>query len=311
MRDRRLQGRWMVAGAAAGLILSMIAVTSPLASSASGAATNHVTAPAPCIGSPKSAKWEPSKQLPLGPNAIHGYTRIYCNDFPGTTLPKGWDTFSGAPKGDPDSMFARWHVRIRSGILRLNTYRDPLEKYKWVTGGVCDCGLARAYGAYFVRARITAPGASAIALLWPKNNEWPPEVDFLETWQQPTLSTSTDHFPIPGNPGDHKVQKRLHINLMTWRTWGVTWTPTSIKFTVGTYNYWTITNRAEIPHLEMTLDLQQQSWCGIFLGGCPVHASSMLIDWVTVFIPNTLIHQHTSRTRPTIPDLAGLGAVAP
>lgn len=305
MRGRTLQSRWLVAGAGAGLILAMMAVTVPLSTSASGAATNHAKLPPPCTGAPIYAGKEPSKVLPLGPNAIHGYTRTYCNDFPGTALPSGWDTFSGAPKGDPDSYFARWHVRIRGGILRLNTYRDPLMKYKWVTGGVCQCGLARAYGAYFVRARITAAGASAIALLWPKDNQWPPELDFLETWQQPSSSTSTDHFPVPGEPGDHKTQKRLKMNLLAWRTWGVIWTPDSIRFTVGNFTYWTVTNRLEIPHLRMTLDIQMQSWCGIFVGGCPVHASSMLVDWVALFVPDWALHP-ASRARPVIPDVAAL-----
>jgi hypothetical protein len=288
----------------------MIAGTAPLSSSDSGAATNHVVV-LPCDGSPLLASKEPSKELPLGPHALRGYTRVYCQDFPSTALPKGWDTFVGQPKGDPDSMFERWHVRIRGGLLRINTYRDPLLKWKWVTGGVCQCGLSRTYGAYFIRARITAPGASAIALLWPKNNSWPPEVDFLETWQQPNSSTSTLHFPIAGNPGDHKIQRRIKANLLGWRTWGVTWTPRTIKFTVGTYTYWTVTDPTEIPRLLMTLDLQQQSWCGIFLGGCPVHASSFLIDWVAEFVPNwDHPHPYTTRptsyaTRPTIPSLAG------
>jgi hypothetical protein len=293
-----------------GLILSMIAGTAPLSPSASGAATNHVTPYAPCLGAPVLAGKEPSKVLPLGPHAIRGYTRTYCNDFSGAVLPKGWDTFAGQPKGDPDSVFERWHVRVRAGILRINTYRDPLLKWKWVTGGVCQCGLARTYGAYYVRSRITAAGASAIALLWPRNNAWPPEIDFLETWQQPTSSTSTLHYPIPGNPGDHKVQKKVKINMTAWHTWGVTWTPREIKFTVGTYTYWTISDPAEIPRIGMTLDLQQESWCGVFIGGCPVHASSFLVDWVAEFVPNW-DHPHasstlpTSATRPTIPSLAG------
>jgi Glycosyl hydrolases family 16 len=303
MRIGRVHPRWVAGSAVAGLVVAMVAVTAPLASSTSGAATNRVTKPTPCVGQLRFARNEPSRVLPLGPNAVHGYTRTYCADFSGTTLPPGWDTFQGQPKGDSDGMFERWHVRIRGGALRINTYRDPLLKWRWVTGGVCQCGRSRAYGAYFIRARITAAGASAIALLWPKNNSWPPEVDFLETWQQPTYSTSTLHFPIHGNPGDHKIQKRIKMNLTAWRTWGVTWTPTSMKFTVGTYTYWTITNRAEIPHLAMTLDLQQQSWCGIFVGGCPVHASSMLVDWVAEFVPNQYLHQHVTRATPTIPRL--------
>lgn len=304
MRTRRRYPRWVASVAGVGMIVSMVALTAPLAATPSGAATNHVVQPAPCIGQLRLASHEPGKVLPLGPNTLHGYTRTYCNDFSGTAIPAGWFKFKGQPRGDANSMFEPWHVRIRGGALRINTYRDPLLKWKWVSGGICQCGLARTYGAYYIRARITAPGASAIALLWPKNNSWPPEVDFLETWQQYNSSTSTLHFSIRGNPGDHKVQDRVKMNLTAWHTWGVTWAPNYIKFTVGKYVYWTITNRTEIPRLVMTLDLQQQSWCGIFLDGCPIHASSMLIDWVVEFVPNQFLHAKTTRVRPSIPSVA-------
>jgi len=304
MTVRKVHSRWLAGGMGAVMLLATIAVTVPLTPSASGATMVGPFATTDTCGSPASAALEPSKVLPLGPNAIAGFTRVYCNDFPGTALPLGWETFTGQPKGDAASMWEPWHVKVRDGILRLNTYRDPLLNWRWVSGGVCQCGVSRLYGAYYVRARITAVGPSAIALLWPKDNSWPPEVDFLETWQHPTSSTSTLHFPVASKPGDHKVQKRVAVNLLGWHTYGVIWTPTSIKFSVGTYTYWTITDTTQIPVTSMTLDLQQQAWCGIFVGGCPAYAASMLVDWVAEFVPKKL-SPHVSAARPTIPHPAG------
>jgi len=301
MRVRRFHSRWLAGGAAAGTLLATIAVTIPLASGTSGAVTVGTIAAGLQCGSPLTLAAEPSRVMPLGQNALPGYTRAYCNDFPGRALPPGWDTFAGQPKGDPASMWEPWHVNVRAGVLRLNTYRDPLLKYKWVSGGVCQCGVSRTYGAYFVRTRITGGGASAVALLWPKDNSWPPEVDFLETWELPNNSTSTLHFPIQNNPGDHKIQKHVKMNMLAWHTWGVIWTPTYMKFSVGTYTYWTITDRTEIPKIVMTLDLQQQSWCGIFPGGCPAYATSMLVDWIVEYVPTRVAGTRVTSSRPTIP----------
>lgn len=237
-------------------------------------------------GSPTRERDEPSGQLPLEPYTFRGWTRTYCTDFAGRRLPKGWEAFSGVPRGDPVSLWARSHVTVADGLLILGTWRDARHGRRWTSGGVCQCGLPMRYGAIYVRSRLTAPGASGVELLWPKDNRWPPEVDFFESWQDGNRNTYTVHF----SADDHVTQGWLNANLMKWHTWGVIWLPHELEFVVdwGTSEWqtWgTVTYPGAIPSVPMTLDLDQQTWCTI-LPACPTESSSLLVDWVAEFEPD-------------------------
>ena len=69
-------------------------------------------------------------------------------------------------------------------LLTLRGYKDPASKPGvFVTGeiGVTDTH-AQTYSKYLVRMRADkGNGISAIALLWPQANVWPPEIDFATT----------------------------------------------------------------------------------------------------------------------------------
>lgn len=191
-----------------------------------------------------------------------------------------WSRFSGVPKGDPSGRFERHHVWASNGELRIGTWRDPARHDHWATGGICLCGVHPTYGAFFVRSRQTAAGPDDVELLWPRNNSWPPELDFNETGTSPSTSTWTDHY----RSATTKVQGNDTIDVLEWHTWGVVWTPTSVTFVVDGHAWGEVTAKAQIPHLAMTLDLQQQTWCGI-LPECPRHRSQLLVDWVAVYTP--------------------------
>ncbi len=89
--------------------------------------------------------------------------------------------------------------RWRRGELLLSTYRDKHYQNRWVTGGLCQCGLPHVYGAYFVRSRSTGVGPNEVELLWPENNQWPPEIDFNET-PSAHQSSATVHWGVPTTP---------------------------------------------------------------------------------------------------------------
>lgn len=272
--------------ATAGLLVLVMLAGTPSQGDATPAGAGTTAATTSCGPQPKAAT-EPSGAPPLAPRLFFGWTRVYCTDFFGTQLPPGWTRFSGIPKGDPEGRWSPSHVRVGGGVLDLSTSRDPSLKDQWVSGGVCLCGLPRRYGAYFVRSRLTGGGASDVELLWPKNNSWPPEVDFFESWQFPFLNTFTDHY----GRVDHKIQGWLKANLTRWHTWGVIWTPGRLEFVVDwgvdTWSVWgTVTRRSAVPSLPMTLDLQQQVWCSL-APACPARPASLLVDWVTVFAPST------------------------
>jgi hypothetical protein len=223
---------------------------------------------------------EPSHREPTGPNALPGYSRIYVNDFKTWLTDKQWFLYSGVPSGDPAGLFEPSHVSIGGGTLKINTYQDPNYGNQWVSGGVGLYSIHPTYGAFFVRSRETGVGADDVELLWPSNNQWPPEIDIDEMGIDPNSESWTVHYNSPGD----QVQGTEAINVLKWHTWGVVWTPTAITFVVDGYAYGQVTDPWEIPNLPMTLGLQMQSWCGI-LPECPTKPTSMIIDWVTAYAP--------------------------
>ena len=90
---------------------------------------------------------EPSGMAPPLASALPGYYQSYVADFAGSTVPGGWDVFTGKPGGDPGAQWGAAHVTVSDGLLQLNAYQDPAYGNEWVAGAVCQCGLARTYGA--------------------------------------------------------------------------------------------------------------------------------------------------------------------
>jgi hypothetical protein len=223
---------------------------------------------------------EPSHRAPTGPNALPGYSRVFVTDFRTWLKSSQWFLFRGVPGGDPAGLFEPSHVTIGSGVLKISTYQDPNYGNAWVSGGVGLYSVHPTYGAFFVRSRETAIGPDDVELLWPKDGQWPPEIDFDEMGPNPDSTTWTVHFDTPSD----QVEGSKQINVLKWHTWGVVWTPTEITFIVDGYAYGTVTEPWEIPNLSMELDMQMESWCGIS-PDCPTVPSSMLIDWVTIYEP--------------------------
>jgi hypothetical protein len=261
-----------------GLMLAL-AATLPLSVRAAAAPRAALQKPtsASCWPSIPSSK-EPSGLSPLAAGAAPRYTLTYCNDFTGTSLPKGWDKFSGVPRGDPSGYFEPSHVIVRNGIVQLQTYRDPSRHHAWATGGICHCGAPHTYGAFFVRSKATGAGPDDVELLWPVAHVWPPEIDFNESTAYPLRTAWTVHYA----PGNQTVWHAAWVNLWQWHTWGVYWTPKSLTFTVDGVVWGHVTSSHAIPRGAMTLDIQSQTYCGI-APECPTAPASFEIDWVEEF----------------------------
>lgn len=225
---------------------------------------------------------EPSGMAPLTSTALPGYQIRYVTDFVGSTLPSSWDVFTGVPSADPGGHFGVSHVVVAGGLLTLETYRDRADRNRWVTGGLCQCGLATRYGAYFVRSRITGPGPNEAELLWPKANVWPPEVDFNETGGSIISTTTSLHY----GPGNHIVRNEVNIGMTKWHTWGVIWTRSKVTYTVDGRVWGTYSTFRNVPHISMTLDFEQREICSEHRQ-CPTHPVSMEIDWVAEYAPNS------------------------
>ncbi|MGA7834256.1 MAG: family 16 glycosylhydrolase [Acidimicrobiales bacterium] len=225
-------------------------------------------------------KAEASAMGPPG-NVLRGYTLSYQTQFPGSSLPRGWYDFTGVPGGDPGGQFAASHVIVSGGVLQLVAYEDPAYHDEWVTGGLCQCGLAHTYGAFFVRSRMVGEGPNDAELLWPKANIWPPEIDFNETGGSLSGTSSTVHYGVTNNID----QRHLNINMKKWHTWGVVWTPTSIAYIVDGRVWSRILAVSEIPNQPMTLDFEQRALCSLGRE-CPSAPASMQINWVAEYSPS-------------------------
>jgi hypothetical protein len=209
---------------------------------------------------------------------LAGFDLSYVSDFNGTSLPDGWEAFYGVPGGDPSGQFAVTHVVVSDGLLQLNTWKDPAYGDKWVTGGLCQCGLAHTYGAYFVRSRLTGPGPNDAELLWPAARVWPPEIDFNENGGDVTATSSTVHW----GQTDQIDQLHVSIDMTKWHTWGVIWTPASITYTVDGSAWGVVSAAVEIPRQPMTLDIEQRVRCG-GATECPRVPESIEVDWVAEY----------------------------
>ena len=221
---------------------------------------------------------EPSGYGPPSAVALPGYTRSYVDDFNSKGLPKGWLVFKGVPGGDPGGQFGTKHISVKNGELVLATYRDSAYKNRWVTGGMCQCGLSMTYGAYFVRSRVTGVGPNEVQLLWPANNQWPPEIDFNETPSAHETS-ATVHWSYA-----NYIKQRFikGINMSSWHTWGVIWTKKKIVYILDGRMWGEITNEQEIPHLPMNLDLEQRTECSLH-AQCPKVPVQMQVDWIAEY----------------------------
>jgi beta-glucanase (GH16 family) len=269
---RSRQGRATVLSFASLILLSSLVLSTP-ASAVHGPRTARTGCDATAL-----APSEPSRKAPPPSNWLAGATRVYCSDFPGTELPGGWGKFSGVPGGDPAGYFDPSHVVVDQGMLSLLTARESRINNRWATGGVCHCGVAQTYGTYLVRSRLTGSGIDNVQMLWPVAHNWPPEVDFNETGDRTSRTAWYVHY----SPSNHQIAKTLKIDLLRWHTWGVIWTPHIMKFTVDGAIWGTVRSMSAIPHEKMTLDLSQQTWCGI-APECPSKPASMQVDWVAEF----------------------------
>ena len=193
-------------------------------------------------------------------------------------MPPGWFKFSGVPEGDPSGLFVRSHVSVSGGHLSLTVTRRPHHPSTWASAGICHCGRPRRYGAFFVRSRVTGGGPDEIDLLWPAARVWPPEVDFNESVAHTGSSTWSVHY----GGTDHVVHGATRIDLLLWHTWGVIWAPSFIRFLVDGHPWGAVTSRSQIPHQPMTLDIQNQTFCGRGTE-CPKRPVTMQVDWVAEY----------------------------
>lgn len=224
---------------------------------------------------------EPARQAGL-------WHRVFFDDFNRGLSSSRWGRYSGQPGGDPGGWWAASHDVVRHGILNLETYRDPNFGDRWVSGGVSSAPiLSQTYGKYEVRLRMDpGKGISAVALLWPSGNQWPPEIDFAENGGE---TYARDHMTATLHYGsdDSQIQRTLWGDFTHWHVLGVEWTPGTLVYTIDGRR-WAILRSNAVPAQPMEMDLQTQAGtCGDASAPCPDSSTparvSAQIAWVAAY----------------------------
>ena len=213
---------------------------------------------------------------------------VFFDNFSHGLKPLRWGRYAGQPGGDPGGWWAPSHVVVRRGILTLATYRDPRFGGRWVSGGVSSApALRQTYGKYEVRFRLDrGKGVAFVALLWPANGGWPPEIDFAENGGE---TPSRDHVTATLHFGreNSQIQRTRFGNFTRWHVLGVEWTPDRLDYTIDG-RVWSAVRSSTVPHEPMELDLQAQAGtCGDQFAPCPDrHTPGLVnadIDWVAAY----------------------------
>ena len=291
-KHRELSSGRVVRTLAVSLVLlgAIIAVATVISRRGAIVATPTATTASSPTNTPRSASGPSGQLMPF--EAPRGYHTVVAQDFTGTTVPSDWHPYQGQAGTDTGGWWDPSHVTVGDGLLTLHAYKDPAHAgphSPWVEGGIDQwpSGVL-SDGEYLVRSRVSsATGVTEVALLWPNDDNWPPEIDFNE-------SNGTDESTATLTWGtvarQHQLQARLsQVDLTKWHTWGVIVTPKTITYTLDGKTWATMVNHEQV---AMHLALQQQVWAcdNTSDRACPSSSTprevDFQIDWVVAYQPN-------------------------
>ena len=209
---------------------------------------------------------QPSGAQPSRPTTSTGpqpWRQVFFDSFTGSQLDRTkWTPYGGQPSGLSAGQWSSSHDVVRNGQLVIRGYRETGRGNAIVTGGLSSAkALEQTYGKYLVRMRMDAGrGVSWVALLWPADNRWPPEVDFGEDngAGNRRLVYATQHFVTPAKL-DTQVQVTTRADMTAWHTIGIEWSPGRLRYTLDG-RVWATTSNAHVSSQPMVLDLQTQAW---------------------------------------------------
>jgi Glycosyl hydrolases family 16 len=239
---------------------------------------------------------DPSGQNPV--TALSGFTLKYVQEFNADTLPSNWGAYQGVPGGE-SSQEAQW-------LPSMCTFSGGEAHF--MASGIDSCGMhyqgdPQEYGAWFARLQGSAEPSgelfSDIFLLWPANNQWPPEIDIYEDEGNRSRTVATLWNTVGNACGSSPTSQCLGqyqqgngegdgvANTDTeWHTYGLEWTPSGVSWLIDGHVILTapasaVKSPAQQPALPMNLDLQSQNLQGS--PGTPSLRETMTVDWVQQF----------------------------
>jgi hypothetical protein len=299
--ERRHPGHPQPSGSATSTPAAAPSGAATAAPTGTPAATPSTTPSDPPTSTPTGGQSgsDPSGQDPAA--ALSGYTLKYTQEFTGGSLPSGWGEYAGVPGGETSSE-ADWEPSMCafSG-----------GEAHFMASGIDSCGMhftaqPQEYGAWFARLQATPEQASQlftdIFLLWPHNNQWPPEIDVYEDEGNRSSTVATLWNTVGNACGASPSSSCLYQYTQTngghggvantdteWHTYGVEWTPAGVSWLIDGKVVFTapasaVKSPAQQPALTMDMALQSEN-----LPGSPGASSTqdtMNVDWVEQFSYN-------------------------
>lgn len=239
---------------------------------------------------------DPSGQNPA--TTLSGFSLKYTQEFTGGSTPANWNLYTGVPGGET-SQEAQW-------IPSMCTFSGGEAHF--MASGIDSCGMKyqggpQEYGAWFARIKAADEPAgelfSDIFLLWPSNNQWPPEIDVFEDGGNRSRTVASLFNTVGNQCGSSPSEQCLLsytqgngegdgvANTDTeWHTYGVEWTPSGVSWLIDGRVIFTapasqVKSGAAQPALPMEMALQSQNLQGS--PGSASHSETMTVDWVEQF----------------------------
>ncbi len=199
------------------------------------AAATSVIAPAAVAGAQQAAAAPIDGALPAYPPGFYediniypprvqpGWRRDFVDNFDAGDLMQwgkygwGYQPIGHGAMGvyKPENCF------VENGVLKIRTeYRNG----QWTSGGICSAPSFSAVGGRWeICAKMPwMEGLSYAFLLWPKNEVWPPEIDFAEGRANQRTTQAAYHYGAE----NHQDLKWAQIDdPHTWHTYGVEYEP--------------------------------------------------------------------------------------
>lgn len=173
---------------------------------------------------------------------------VQDSEFNGSTLGSKWTVYDGRPRCCQSS-WVPGHASVAAGRLLLDATKANMR-----SAGVSLRHQNLTYGRWHVRMRMDAGlGVKMCALLWPESG-WPPEIDFAESDSSDAARTqlsSTLHY----GAGNTEIRHHLAIDFTRWHTYGVTWMPGLIRYTVDGRT-WASVRGSMVPSQPMHFGIQ-------------------------------------------------------
>lgn len=192
---------------------------------------------------------EPADGIPPPPP---GWREVFRDDFDGDRLSDSWEAFHGRPSSDDHVHWRPSMAGVADGALVLS---GAPAFGGWATGAVSGWRMPRTYGLYEIRMRAVPHDVlSYHVLLWPADDQWPPEIDLAEGYRADRART--DAF-IHWRDPDGTRRKRgyqIRIDATEYLTWAIEWLPGSVRL---------LADGTEFARIEGPMVPAQPMWFGM------------------------------------------------